>query len=107
MKRVFFVISLLCCFTAAQAQIPETLTYQGVLTDASGKNLPDGQYNLTFTLYDAATAGNVLWTEAQTVEVRSGVFDAILGKQKALNVANAKLNRHGMKVRTQAEQTPR
>ncbi|NUM76187.1 hypothetical protein HUU40_17620 [candidate division KSB1 bacterium] len=107
MKRVFFVISLLCCFAAAQAQIPETLTYQGVLTDASGKALSDGSYNLTFKLYDAATGGTALWTETQTVEVKSGVFDVILGSRTTLNLAFDKQYWLGLAIGTGMELSPR
>ena len=108
MRRVYvFMMLTICVISVAHAQIPETLTYQGLLTDATGKNLPDGQYNLTFTLYDAATAGASLWTESQNVEVRNGIFDVTLGKQRALNVAFDKPYWLGVKVGNQAELSPR
>ena len=65
------------------AQIPGTMNYQGFLTDASGVPMPDGNYNLTFRIYDVSTAGTALWTEAQLVLVESGVFNAILGNSTA------------------------
>ena len=52
---------------------------EGVLTDASGTVVADGNYNLTFKLYEAATGGSAIWTETQTVAVSNGVFAAILG----------------------------
>lgn len=61
---------------------PSTITYQGVLTDASGV-LITGTPNITFALYDASTNGTLLWTETQnTVSVTNGLF------QVALNSVN-------------------
>ena len=40
----------------AWGQIPQTISYQGVLTDAGGAVVPDGTYQLTFNIYDHATA---------------------------------------------------
>lgn len=61
------------------AQIPRTLSYQGVLTDAAGKPRPDGNYPFTFCLYDTATGGTPIWTEQKTLPVKGGLFSTILG----------------------------
>jgi len=61
------------------AQIPRTIGYQGVLTDASGSAVPDGDYSLTFRLYGVRTGGNPLWEEGQVVAVAKGVFNVMLG----------------------------
>ncbi len=57
--RIWFVIVLgLMCGTAVQAQIPPTLTYQGVLQDNQGTPVPDGDYTVRFKLYTVPTGGN-------------------------------------------------
>lgn len=38
-------------------QVPKTLSYQGVLTDDEGTAVPDGDYDLTFHIYDVASGG--------------------------------------------------
>ena len=84
-----FILSLILCFvyTTAYAQIPQQINYQGVLTDGSGAIVPDGNYNLTFTIYDAATAGNNLWTDTfNNVPTENGVFNVTLGSGAALNI---------------------
>lgn len=64
---------------AVQAQGPETIAYQGYLTDADGTPL-DGTADLTFRLYEGATGGSALWEEAQSgVAVSGGVFAVQLG----------------------------
>ena len=59
---------------AAPAQAQTTaFTYQGQL-DAGG-TLATGTYNFTFTLYDAATGGNVIGSpQSQSIDVVNGVF---------------------------------
>jgi hypothetical protein len=62
------------------ADVPEFMSYQGLLRDGVGDPVPDGNYTLTFRLYDVETGGAALWTETQTVAVADGVFNAKLGK---------------------------
>jgi hypothetical protein len=59
--------------------IPQMLSYQGKLTDTLGQPVPDGNYQLTFRLYTQPTGGSAVWTEAQTILVKSGLFAALLG----------------------------
>jgi len=46
----------------AGAQVPGLINYQGRLTDANGAPVT-GSKNLTISIYDAATGGNLLYTE--------------------------------------------
>lgn len=71
---------------AGAAQVPKTLSYQGVLTNA-GAPVPDGSYSLTFSIYAEPSGGLPLWTETQSADVHSGVFNAILGKTTPLNLS--------------------
>jgi hypothetical protein len=74
------VVMMISCLMAS-AQIPRTLSYQGVLTDSLGNPKPDGTYSFTFRLYDAESGGGALWTEAKTLAVRRGLFSTFLGDQ--------------------------
>ena len=73
------VITLLFCLGVSNAQIPRTLSYQGLLADSSGAPKPDGTYNLTFHLYSVSSGGPALWTETQSAQAKHGLFSAILG----------------------------
>ncbi len=80
MRRLLVMCALLALVAqAGVAAIPETMSYQGVLTDAVGSPVPDGFYNLTFRIYAVPVAGVSLWTETQNVFVEDGIFDVILG----------------------------
>ena len=56
-STLFFLIFA----SLTQAQIPQTISYQGVLTDNAGIVVPNDNYTLTFRLYDAITGGTLLW----------------------------------------------
>ncbi len=73
-------------FEAGTAQVPETLSYQGTLTDGAGSPVPDDDYSITFRIYDTDAGGTALWTETQTVTVTEGIFNAILGSSVPVNL---------------------
>jgi len=64
---------------AQQNVVPQLITYQGKLVDAGGAALPDRTYSLAFKLYDAPTAGTLVWGQTYTAPVTEGVFSVALG----------------------------
>lgn len=82
MKRMLLFITVLAIAgtQVAWGDAPSTMNYQGVLTDNNGVVVPDNDYSLTFRLYDSDSGGTLLWEESQSVKVKSGRFDVILGK---------------------------
>jgi hypothetical protein len=72
-------ISLLLFPCIALAQIPRTISYQGVLTDTAGTAKPDANYSFTFRLYNAATGGVAIWSEVKSLKTGRGLFSTILG----------------------------
>jgi len=71
-------------FSALSAQsVPEFLNYQGTVTDSVGLGLGDDaplNRKVLFRVYDAATAGGLIWTEEQTVTISKGEFSVLLGQ---------------------------
>jgi microcystin-dependent protein len=61
-----------------------TLPFQGVATDSVGRPRPDGTVNVTFEMFDAATAGNGVWQETDAVALKKGLFSLSLGGIDAL-----------------------
>ena len=84
MKKFILLLILLPIITLAQ--IPQTMNYQGRLEDNSGNPVSDGNYTIVFTIYDAATNGNSLWTETRTVTTEDGFFNLTLGENTAINI---------------------
>jgi hypothetical protein len=82
---LLLLLAALLCALPVQAQMPETIAYQGYLTDTDGAPL-DGSVNLNVRLYDASAGGTALWTEDQLgVPVAGGVFSVQLGQEEPLD----------------------
>ena len=80
-------VALLMGTTDAVAQqIPQYLSYQGVLTNESREAVQDGSYSMTFRLYAEENGGTAVWQETQTVLTQDGVFDAYLGLVTPLSI---------------------
>jgi hypothetical protein len=71
---------------AIMAYPAKTMNYQGYLTDGSGNPL-DGTYDMNFSLYDAATGGNLEWGPEthNNVQVNDGLFSVGLGETVAMD----------------------
>ncbi|MDH3969120.1 MAG: hypothetical protein OEU56_19055 [Rhodospirillales bacterium] len=94
---------------AASAQVPQTISYQGSLTDAEG-NPVEGTVAMTFNLYgDPDTTSGLLWSEMHIVTVTNGTFDVILGADVANPLGPSLFESPlflGVKVGEDAEMTP-
>jgi|GEM_PF-1297860 len=90
LTKILFLVLLLSALRyplpATYAAVPHLINYQGRLTDTSGSPL-NGSYNLTFRIYDAETAGNLLWEEIHAgVVIQKGIFGILLGSVTNLNL---------------------
>ncbi len=66
---------------APSAPVPRVISYQGLLTDGSGRPL-EGSYSITFKLFDGTTE---IWMENHTsVPLHNGVFQVMLGAYEPL-----------------------
>jgi hypothetical protein len=102
------VALLLLAVGIARADAPTKINYQGRLTDPNDVPVPDGNYPITFTIYDALSGGNVKWTETQMVPVIDGIFSILLGNVTPLqpSIFNGDCWL-GLKVGTDTEMMPR
>ena len=89
MKASIQVIALFLIFSfSAQDIFAQTkLSVQGVIRKSDGNAVEDGEYAVTFNLYDTLTSGNLLWTETQSqLNVTSGIYSTILGEVNPLDL---------------------
>ena len=97
MKRFLIPMAALLALVVcgpALAAVPQTMSYQGVLTDGAGNIAADGNYSITFRIWDDPTliSGHLLWTEAHdgvtapVVPVSKGGFSVVLGSAVPVNV---------------------
>jgi hypothetical protein len=73
------VILLTLGTLVARAAVAQLINYQGVLTDPMGNAVPDGDYEIVFSIYGVPAGGSALWTETQTVTVSGGIYNVQLG----------------------------
>jgi len=85
-KTIIYLLSLLLTTANLIAATPQTLNYQGLLNDNTGNAVTDGNYSITFKIYNVITGGSALWTETQTVTTKTGIFSAILGTTTPINI---------------------
>lgn len=111
MRKMFrsclFLLFVLACNGQVQAQLDPTLSIRGILKTSDGMAVPDGNYALVFRLYTVETGGTDVWTEMQPmVEVRNGIYEAVLGVVTPLTIAFDQLYYLGVSVGNM-ELTPR
>lgn len=109
-KSFTIVVAVLLALAAAvAAEVPSMISYQGRLTDAVGDPVANGGYDITFTIYDALSDGNSIWTETQSVIVSDGLFSLCLGAENPIEDSVFKESTRflGVQLGTNSEMTPR
>jgi hypothetical protein len=104
-----FVASLLVltvAVTSVSAQAPDSLSFQGYVTDPGGVPINTPGVSMTFKLYEGSSE---IWSETQpSVKVDGGVFNVLLGSVTALDtVAFNRPLLLGIKVGADPEISPR
>ena len=84
-----FVCSLVVWLAAgtAQAGVPATSLIDGVLLSSGGSAAADGDYDMTFSFYEASSGGSAAWTETSKVKVAGGRFSHPAGSATPLDSA--------------------
>lgn len=109
-SKTFLFVSLLIIVSFCEVfsqSIPETISFQGVLKDASGNVVSNGDYNLTFRIYNSETGGTALWAETKLVNVVDGIFSTQLGSVTPINLPFDAAYWVGVSVGSDPEMTPR
>lgn len=86
MKGLRFLFLMIVVSAPVLCQIPQTISYQGYLTDNSGAPVPDGNYNVLFRLFLESAGGTKIWEEGKLVTTSGGVFNTLLGDAVDLNL---------------------
>jgi hypothetical protein len=99
---------VIALWTATSPAVPARIVEEGRLLQTDGTPVA-GTATFVFTIYDAPTAGNALWTETQTVTLNDGYFSTELGAVTPLptTIFTGAPRYVGTKVNGDAEMTPR
>ena len=92
----------------ALAVVTSALNFQGRLANPDGSAVADGDYSVTFRLYNVAVGGGALATDTDTVHTERGVFNTSLDWAAALDEFNGQQLYIGIQLAgAPAEWTPR
>ena len=108
--KTYLLVGIFLIFcSSVWADIPKQINFQGILKDSVGNPYPDGNYSITFRIYDAAGGGNILWQEGQLIAISGGLFTHLLGSAISIpeSVFNDSLRWLGIQVAGNPEITPR
>lgn len=76
---------LIGCFAATVQAEEKLLPFQGYLTNAEGKSIPDGSRIVQFKIYDAPVGGTATWAgEVHRLTINNGLVNTILGTKTSL-----------------------
>ncbi|MDI6766753.1 MAG: hypothetical protein QME52_08030, partial [Bacteroidota bacterium] len=81
MKNLIFILAVLVLVLPliVYSQVPNKISYQGLLTTSSGTPVLDGSYNLKFDIYNLPGGGSLKHTETQIgIPVSKGTFSVLL-----------------------------
>jgi len=107
--RNLAVFLLLFLALASKSEVPSTMNFQCRITDSAGDPVPDGNYSMTFRIYDDSLSGDALWSEGRLVSVGDGLLSVELGKVvPLLDTIFSSGNRWlGIQIGLEAEINPR
>jgi hypothetical protein len=110
MKKLLLLVSLITFISvnAFSQAIPKQINYQGVLKNQTGTVVSDGNYSMTFKIYNDPVGGAAMWTETKIIEVAQGIFVAHLGSITPINgVPFDKAHFLGIQIGNETELSPR
>ncbi len=114
--RYSILVAMLCIVFMAVPMVfgdhvPRSINYQGQLSNSEGNPVADGGYLVKFKIYGSASGDDSLWSSGfQTVEVKNGLFNYMLGFAETLpdEISAADSNRYlGITIESDEEIVPR
>ncbi|MBU4216722.1 hypothetical protein L6270_01065, partial [Candidatus Parcubacteria bacterium] len=78
---MIMMTGLFLLFSAVYVNAASMLNFSGKITDVGGAELADGVYDMKFKIFDAQTAGSILWSEDLTTVNRfGGIISSVSGR---------------------------
>ncbi|MDP4220854.1 MAG: hypothetical protein Q8916_05280 [Bacteroidota bacterium] len=84
MRIIAIYMFMMASVSSALGQMPRAFFYQAEIRNSDGSHVKDSVHLVTFTLYDAASGGNVLFTQTGQEAIRNGILSAAIGRPNPL-----------------------
>ncbi len=109
LQKILCIVLLFCLISSGYllSQVPDRMSYQGMLTGSEGEPVEDGMYEMHFRLYNGINPSTEIWSETQSISVVNGLFNAILGTVTPLELPFDELYYLGIAVGEVPELSPR
>jgi hypothetical protein len=101
---IVLLISMISSIIIFSQSLPHTINYQGVLKDAAGVVVPNGDYTLKFTIYESDVT---IWTETKSITVNDGIVNTLLGSITPIDLPFDNEYWIGITIGTDSELSPR
>ena len=82
---IYLFVFLFFAATAI-AVTPESMNFQGQLNGSDGQPVSDGDYQITFSIWDDSVGGIQYWSETRTVSTYSGGVTVSMGDVNSIDV---------------------
>jgi len=80
MKKIIISVLFILCHWLVMAQVPGTLSYQGILVGENGLPVADGSHTVTFNFYNVETGGIPVFSRGKfTITTYKGLFTFLIG----------------------------
>ena len=83
LRKLYFALPLvftgILAVSSVYAQIPRTISYQGLLISPSGVPIGDGKHVIKVSFYDNVNALTDIYNDAQDIPTKEGLFNMIIG----------------------------
>ncbi|NOX17250.1 MAG: hypothetical protein GXO87_03090 [Chlorobi bacterium] len=90
---LIFISAIVKAQTLPDKAIPNVIAFTSVISDNQGNKLPDGKYDISFSIYDVPEGGSPLWSESYDgFPVKDGVVSVLLGKKDKSNFLKLKFD---------------
>ena len=87
MKKLLLLLVTIVLFESVQAQIPQTLNYQGIARNANGEPIRYQEISVRISIIDSALAGKMAYQETRRVRTNYvGLFNIVIGSPDAFYV---------------------
>jgi hypothetical protein len=106
-KSFLFIITFFIFSLQLFSQVPKIISLQSMVRNFDGTTISDGEYSITFKIYDAETGGSELWSETQTINVSNCYLSANIGISSPLDLDFEDQYWIGITIEDSAELAPR
>ncbi|MDX1412863.1 MAG: hypothetical protein R3293_01665 [Candidatus Promineifilaceae bacterium] len=84
-RKVLVFLPLLVLVLSGCFSLAPEFSYQGRLLGDDGRPVPDGNYEMTYSIYHVSAGGTEVYSDTQTIPIKDGLFTTSIGPSEELD----------------------